>query len=89
MPARRAGQGGNLDAFFDDGELKVVESSGRYEPRFKIVEIIEKLKEKPRSKIENFPRGLPILPASRNFFVKSVDFLRIGSILIVTTLFIF
>lgn len=37
---------GNLDAFFDDGELKVVESSGRYEPRFKIVEIIEKLKEK-------------------------------------------
>ena len=39
-------RGGNLDAFFDDGELKVVESSGRYEPRFKIVEIIEKLKEK-------------------------------------------
>lgn len=39
-------RGGNLDAFFDDGELKVVESSGRYEPRFKIIEIIEKLKEK-------------------------------------------
>ncbi len=39
-------KGGNLDAFFDDGELKVVESSGRYEPRFKIVEIIEKLREK-------------------------------------------
>lgn len=39
-------RGGNLDAFFDDGELKVVESSGRYELRFKIVEIIEKLKEK-------------------------------------------
>lgn len=39
-------RGGNLDAFFDDGELKVVESSGRYESRFKIVEIIEKLKEK-------------------------------------------
>ena len=39
-------RGGNLDAFFDDGELKVVESSGRYEPRFKIVEIIEKLREK-------------------------------------------
>lgn len=39
-------RGGNLDAFFDDGELKVVESSGRYEPRFKIVEIIEKFKEK-------------------------------------------
>lgn len=39
-------RGGNLDAFFDDDELKVVESSGRYEPRFKIVEIIEKLKEK-------------------------------------------
>ncbi len=39
-------RGDNLDAFFDDGELKVVESSGRYEPRFKIVEIIEKLKEK-------------------------------------------
>ena len=39
-------RGGNLDAVFDDGELKVVESSGRYEPRFKIVEIIEKLKEK-------------------------------------------
>ena len=39
-------RGGNLDAFFDDSELKVVESSGRYEPRFKIVEIIEKLKEK-------------------------------------------
>ena len=39
-------RGGNLDAFFDDGELKVVESSGRYEPRFKIVEIIEKLKAK-------------------------------------------
>ena len=39
-------RGGNLDTFFDDGELKVVESSGRYEPRFKIVEIIEKLKEK-------------------------------------------
>lgn len=39
-------RGGNLDAFFDEGELKVVESSGRYEPRFKIVEIIEKLKEK-------------------------------------------
>ena len=44
-------RGGNLDAFFDDGELKVVESSGRYEPRFKIVEIIEKLKEK--SSFEN------------------------------------
>ncbi len=39
-------RGGNLDAFFDDGELKVVESSGRYEPRFKIIEIIEKLKKK-------------------------------------------
>lgn len=45
LPAARD-RGGNLDAFFDDGELKVVESSGRYEPRFKIVEIIEKLKEK-------------------------------------------
>ena len=39
-------RGGNIDAFLDGDELKVVESSGRYEPRFKIVEIIEKLKEK-------------------------------------------
>ena len=35
-----------IDAFLDGDELKVVESSGRYEPRFKIVEIIEELREK-------------------------------------------
>ena len=39
-------RGGNIDAFLDGDELKVVESSGRYEPRFKIVEIIEELREK-------------------------------------------
>ena len=42
-------RGGNIDAFLDGDELKVVESSGRYEPRFKIVEIIEELREKTSS----------------------------------------
>ena len=39
-------RGGNIDAFLDGDELKVVESSGRYEPRIKIVEIIEEFREK-------------------------------------------
>ncbi len=37
---------GDIDAFLDDGELKVVRSSTKYEPRFKIVELIERLREK-------------------------------------------
>lgn len=37
---------GDIDAFLDDGELKVVRSSTKYEPRFKIVELIERFREK-------------------------------------------
>ncbi len=36
----------DIDAFLDEDELKVVQSSNKYEPRFKIVEIIERLREK-------------------------------------------
>lgn len=34
------------DAFFTDEEMKIVSSSPRYEPRFKIVEIYESIKNK-------------------------------------------
>ena len=37
---------GDADAFFTDAEMKVVSSSPEYEPRFKIVEIIESIKAK-------------------------------------------
>ena len=36
----------DADAFFTDDEMKVVSSSPKYEPRFKIVEIIESIKNK-------------------------------------------
>ena len=42
LPAATA----EADAFFTDGEMKVVSSSPEYEPRFKIVEIIESIKLK-------------------------------------------
>ncbi len=44
LPA--AGTEHSIDAFLDDDEVRVVESSPRYEPRFKIVEIIEKVRDK-------------------------------------------
>ncbi len=36
----------DADAFFDDDEMKVITSSPKYEPRFKIVEIYESIKNK-------------------------------------------
>lgn len=42
LPAATA----DADAFFTDDEMKVVSSSPEYEPRFKIVEIIESIKNK-------------------------------------------
>ena len=36
------------DVFFDDDEMKVITSSPKYEPRFKIVEIFESIKNKLR-----------------------------------------
>lgn len=42
LPAASA----DADAFFTEGEMKVISSSPEYEPRFKIVEIIEKIKSK-------------------------------------------
>ncbi len=36
----------DADAFFTDGEMKVVSSSPEYEPRFKIVEIYERIKNR-------------------------------------------
>ena len=42
LPAASA----DADAFFTEGEMKVISSSPEYEPRFKIVEIIEKIKNK-------------------------------------------
>lgn len=42
LPAASA----DADAFFTEDELKVVSSSPKYEPRFKIVEIYESLKNK-------------------------------------------
>ncbi len=42
LPAATA----DADAFFTDDEMKVVSSSPEYEPRFKIVEIIESIKSK-------------------------------------------
>ena len=42
LPAASA----DADAFFTDDEMKVVSSSPEYEPRFKIVEIIEEIKAK-------------------------------------------
>ena len=38
----------DVDAFFDDNEMKVITASPEYEPRFKIVEIIESIKNKLR-----------------------------------------
>jgi stage II sporulation protein R len=68
-------RGGNIDAFLDGDELKVVESSGRYEPRFKIVEIIEELREKTSP--ENFLCGSPIPKVSRKIFAERVFFCQI------------
>ena len=42
LPAASA----DADAFFTDEEMKIVSSSSRYEPRFKIVEIYESIKNK-------------------------------------------
>ena len=42
LPAATA----DADAFFTDDEMKVVSSSPEYEPRFKIVEIIESIRNK-------------------------------------------
>ncbi len=42
LPAATA----DAEAFFTDDEMKVISSSPEYEPRFKIVEIYEKLKNK-------------------------------------------
>lgn len=42
LPAASA----DADAFFTDDEMKIVSSSPEYEPRFKIVEIYESLKNK-------------------------------------------
>ena len=42
LPAASA----DADAFFTDGEMKVVSSSPEYEPRFKIVELYEKIKNR-------------------------------------------
>lgn len=36
----------DADAFFDDNEMKVITASPEYEPRFKIVEIIETVKNR-------------------------------------------
>ena len=36
----------DADAFFTDDEMKVVSSSPEYEPRFKIIEIIESIRNK-------------------------------------------
>lgn len=36
----------DADAFFDDNEMKVITSSPEYEPRFKIIEIIETVKNR-------------------------------------------
>ncbi len=46
LPAAQGSQQTALDAFLDDGEIKVVKSSEKYEPRFKIIEIIEKLRDR-------------------------------------------
>ena len=45
LPAAQ-GRESDIDAFLDEDELTVVQSSNKYEPRFKIVEIIERLREK-------------------------------------------
>ncbi len=42
LPAASA----DADAFFTDGEMKVISSSPEYEPRFKIIELFEELKYK-------------------------------------------
>lgn len=42
LPAASA----EADAFFTDEEIKIVSSSPRYEPRFKIIEIYESIKNK-------------------------------------------
>lgn len=42
LPAASA----DADAFFTENEMKVISSSPEYEPRFKIVEIIESIKNK-------------------------------------------
>jgi len=45
LPAASA----DADAFFTDDEMKIVSSSPKYEPRFKIVEIYETIKNKLQS----------------------------------------
>ena len=44
LPAAEGENSTDIDAFLDDGEVKVVRSSEKYEPRFKIVELIEKFR---------------------------------------------
>ena len=50
LPAAQGEERTDIDAFLDDGEIKVVKSSEKYEPRFKIVEIIEKIRDRIESK---------------------------------------
>lgn len=45
LPAAQEKTRENIDVFLSEGEAKVVESEMKYEPRFKIVEIIEEYKE--------------------------------------------
>ena len=44
LPAAEGENSTDIDAFLDGGEVKVVRSSEKYEPRFKIVELIEKFR---------------------------------------------
>ena len=46
LPAAQKETRENIDIFLDDGEAKVVKSNIKYEPRFKIVELIEEYKNK-------------------------------------------
>ena len=43
LPAAENGE--ELEKYLDDSELKLVKSNPKYEPKFKIIEIIEKIKE--------------------------------------------
>lgn len=46
LPAAQGDEQTDIDAFLNDGEVKVVRSKEKYEPRFKIVEIFEKLRDR-------------------------------------------
>ena len=50
LPAAQGEAQTDIDAFLDDGEVKVVRSNEKYEPRFKIVEIIERLRDRVSNK---------------------------------------